>query len=208
MRSVRISASGGDDDRRRAFPPPRRWWQLCVTPYFATRGRGDMRGVPNRSCTQSPPGGGAGLCFLRGEVCIILCTTWLRGVMTACHHLRGGIFGTPFVVPACRHDPAWRNTGLRTAPTAYRGWKLPRLGSSLRYSRSGGDGILCRMMLLHYDLLQKVCPAPRGGRAPRYILCEAVTSLPLIWFLFRFLLCNSRGLRALRRCCPMRRACS
>ena len=54
MRSVRISASGGDDDRRRAFPPPRRWWQLCVTPYFATRGRGDMRGVPNRSTQIAP----------------------------------------------------------------------------------------------------------------------------------------------------------
>ena len=54
MRSIRISASGGDDDRRRAFPPPRRWWQPCVTPYFATRGRGDMRGVPNRSPSIAP----------------------------------------------------------------------------------------------------------------------------------------------------------
>ena len=45
---------GGDNDRRRAFPPPRRWWQLCITPYFATRGRGDMRGVPNR-LTQIAP---------------------------------------------------------------------------------------------------------------------------------------------------------
>ena len=54
IRSVRISASGGDDDRRRAFPPPRRWWQPCVTPYFATRGRGDMRGVPNRSTQIAP----------------------------------------------------------------------------------------------------------------------------------------------------------
>ena len=34
--------------------------------------------------------------------------------MTACHHLWGGIMG---VFPACRHDPAWRNTGLRTAST-------------------------------------------------------------------------------------------
>ena len=78
IRSVRISASGGDDDRRRAFPPPRRWWQLCVTPYFATRGRGDMRGVPNRSCTHSHPGGGAGLCFRRGAVCIILCVNGVK----------------------------------------------------------------------------------------------------------------------------------
>ena len=96
---------GGDDDRRRAFPPPRRWWQPCVTPYFATRGRGDMRGVPNRSCTQSHPGGGAGLCFRRGAVCIILCTTWLCGAITACHHLRGGIFGTPFGGPRMSPTP-------------------------------------------------------------------------------------------------------
>ena len=105
MRSIRISASGGDDDRRRAFPPPRRWWQPCVTPYFATRGRGDMRGVPNRSCTQSHPRGGAGLCSRRGAVCIILCTTWLCGAMTACHHLRGGILGAPFGGPRMSPTP-------------------------------------------------------------------------------------------------------
>ena len=50
--------------------------------------------------------------------------------MMACHHLRGGNWGLRLVVPACRHDPAWRNTGLRTAPTTYRGWKLHRLLSS------------------------------------------------------------------------------
>ncbi len=50
--------------------------------------------------------------------------------MTACHHLRGGIWGLRLMLPACRHDPAWRNTGLRTAPTTYRGWKLHRLLSS------------------------------------------------------------------------------
>ena len=197
MRSLRISASGGDDDRRRAFPPPRRWWQPCVTPYFATRGRGDMRGVPNRSCTQSHPGGGA--------VCIILCTTWLCGAMTACHRLRGGILGCRFVVPACRRHPGQRNTGLRTVPTAYRGWKLPRLWSASPLWRSSSDGIPSPVQRI-YLIYCKKCPAPRWGRAPRYILCEAVTSLPLIGFLFRFLLCNSRGLRALRCCCPMRRA--
>ena len=145
------------------FRHPGRRWQLCETPYFATRGRGDMRGVPNRSCTQSHPGGGAGLCYRCGLACIILCTTWLCGAMTVCHHLRGGILGCRFVAPACRRHPGRRNTGLRTATTAYRGWKLHRLWSSLRYSRSSGDGILCRMVLLHYCLLKKVCPAPRGA---------------------------------------------
>ena len=32
--------------------------------------------------------------------------------------------------PACRHDPAWRNTGLRTAATACRGGGNARLRSS------------------------------------------------------------------------------
>ena len=119
MRSIRISASGGDDDRRRAFPPPRRWWQPCVTPYFATRGRGDMRGVPNRSCTQSHPGGGAGLCFRRGAVCIILCTTWLCGAMTACHHLRGGILGCRLWSPHVADTPVGEIRGYaqRQPPT-------------------------------------------------------------------------------------------
>ncbi|MDY5119464.1 MAG: hypothetical protein SPE65_05750 [Muribaculaceae bacterium] len=37
---------------------------------------------------------------------------------TASHHLRGAIWvGHHHALPACRHDPAWRNTGLRTAAT-------------------------------------------------------------------------------------------
>ena len=39
-----VSANRGDDDLRRTFQPPRQGLQLCVAPYFATRGRGDMRG--------------------------------------------------------------------------------------------------------------------------------------------------------------------
>ena len=205
MRSVRISASGGDDDQRRAFPPPRRWLEPCETPYFATRGRGDMRGVPNRSTSIAPRRWcGAVLPPWCGVYHLVY--HMVACAMTACHHLRGGILGCRFVAPACRRHPCRRNTGLRTAPTAYRGWKLHRLGSSLRYRRSGGDGILCRMVLLHYDLLQKSVPCSGRGRAQGYILCEAVTSLLLIVFLFRFLLCSSRALRALRCCCRMRRA--
>ena len=36
---------------------------------------------------------------------------------TAPHHLRGAILVERRHPPACRHDPAWRNTGLRTAAT-------------------------------------------------------------------------------------------
>ena len=60
------------------FRHPGRRWQLCETPYFATRGRGDMRGMPNRSCTQSHPGGGAGLCSRRGFTCITLCVNGVK----------------------------------------------------------------------------------------------------------------------------------
>ena len=127
------------------------------------------------------PGGGAGLCFRCGAVCIILCTTWLCGAMTACHRLRGGILGCRFVVPACRRHPGQRNTGLRTVPTAYRGWKLPRLWSASPLWRSSSDGIPSPVQRI-YLIYCKKCPAPRWGRAPGYILCEAVTSLLLIGF--------------------------
>ena len=125
---------GGDDDRRRAFPPPRRWWQLCVTPYFATRGRGDMRGVPNRLTSIAPR-----------RWCGAVLPPWC-GVYHLVYHMvvwcndglpppPGWHIGVPFVAPACRRHPGRRNTGLRTATTASRGWKLPRLWSS---SADGG----------------------------------------------------------------------
>ena len=119
-----------DDDRRRAFLQPRRWLEPCETPYFATRGRGDMRGVPNRSCTQSHPGGGAGLCYRRGAVCIILCTTWLCGAMTACHHLRGGIFGTPSCGPRMSPTPRSAKYGATHSGNPSRGGGNARLWSS------------------------------------------------------------------------------
>ena len=68
---------GGDDDRRRAFPPPRRWWQPCVTPYFATRGRGDMQGVPNRS-TSIAPRRWCGAVLLPWFTCITLCVNGVK----------------------------------------------------------------------------------------------------------------------------------
>ena len=39
---------------------PGRWWQLCVAPYFADRGVGDMRGRV-KVAPKSHPGGGARL---------------------------------------------------------------------------------------------------------------------------------------------------
>ena len=37
---------------------PGRWLALCVAPYFATRGRGDMRGPPDGAPNCHPGGGG------------------------------------------------------------------------------------------------------------------------------------------------------
>ena len=99
---------GGDNDRRRAFPPPRRWWQLCETPYFADRGVGDMRGVPNRSTSIAPRrwcGAVLPLWFYVYHFVCQRCKTWSCGAMTACHHLRGGIFGTPFGGPRMSPTP-------------------------------------------------------------------------------------------------------
>ena len=115
------SASSGDDDWRRAFPPPREGLQLCVTPYVADRGVGDMRGGQNRTKRMPPR--------RRWQAVIALCdptshtcdTQYVaRNTMaeaTAPHHLRGAILVERRHPPACRHDPAWRNTGLRTAAT-------------------------------------------------------------------------------------------
>ena len=50
----------GVDDKRRTFPLPREGLQPCVAPYFATRGRGDMRGPP-MGIPQIAPRRGAGL---------------------------------------------------------------------------------------------------------------------------------------------------
>ena len=69
----RHSARGGDDDPRRGNSLPREGLQLCVAPYFATRGRGDMRGgrggvPPNRT-----PEVVRGCRFHHGVACNVLC---------------------------------------------------------------------------------------------------------------------------------------
>ena len=112
QRSVCPTATGGDDDRRRTFSLPREGLQPCVAPYFATRGRGDMRGGRGGVPPKSHPGGGAGLSH--PPWCVSCCVSMLCDAMTACHHLRGGIMGA---FPACRRHPGRRNTGLRTAST-------------------------------------------------------------------------------------------
>ena len=49
-----VSAASQRGGKRRGNSLPREGLQPCVAPYFATRGRGDMRGVPNRSTSIAP----------------------------------------------------------------------------------------------------------------------------------------------------------
>ena len=110
----------GDGGKRRGNSLPREGLQPCVAPYFATRGRGDMRGERGGIPPKSPPRrwceAVASTMVLRATCCVS--RGWLIvscGAMTACHRLRGGNLGCPSVVPACRRHPGRRNTGLRTA---------------------------------------------------------------------------------------------
>ena len=70
--------------------PPRRRWQAVITPHDPTSHPRDTQHVARNAMVAA----------------------------TASHHLRGAIWvGYQHALPACRHDPAWRNTGLRTAAT-------------------------------------------------------------------------------------------
>ena len=72
-----------------------------------------------------------------------------RGTTPGCSHLQPNIpcevvarlrttsgvrFGWGISFPACRHAPAWRNTGLRTAAIPCRGLRLPRRSTALPQS--------------------------------------------------------------------------
>ena len=132
------------DDERRGNSPPREGLQLCVAPYFATRGRGDMRGRRGGVPPKSHPGGVRG-CRIRHGVyrgVYQWCSSWLLGAMTACHRLRGGIFVVAWAVPACHRHPGRRNTGLRTAATPAGVAKMSAFGhrAMLRIAGGGGGG--------------------------------------------------------------------
>ena len=65
-----LCGEGGGE--RRGNSLPREGLQPCVAPYFATRGRGDMRGGRGGVPPKSHPGGGAGLSHSQWR-CIVLC---------------------------------------------------------------------------------------------------------------------------------------
>ncbi|MDY5119881.1 MAG: hypothetical protein SPE65_07870 [Muribaculaceae bacterium] len=82
--------------------------------------------------------------------------------VTAPHHLRGAIWvGHHHALPACRHDPAWRNTGLRTAAT-------PRgvanyLASCNRMRRDRHIGIPKQRRVRPLSSAMRASPLPQRG---------------------------------------------
>ena len=101
---------GEGGGKRRGNSLPREGLQPCVAPYFATRGRGDMRGERGGVPPKSPPRrwwqAVATTMVLRATCCVS--RGWLVGscgVMTACHRLRGGIMGAPIGGPRMSPTP-------------------------------------------------------------------------------------------------------
>ena len=74
---------------------------------------GDGGGAP-RKCH---PGGGGRLSSHHTTTRYTADTQYTILGATAPHPSGVRFGGCPSAVPACRHDPAWRNTGLRTAAT-------------------------------------------------------------------------------------------
>ena len=163
----------------------------CETPYFATRGRGDMRGVPNRS-TQIAPRRWCGavlpLWLDAYHFVCQWCSAWLCGVMTACHRLRGGFWGAVWWSPHVATTPRGEIRGYaRLQPLA--GWRKCSPLVIICRRRSGSDGIPA--MGRHATswlsagrshrrgagpplwVTAKIVPCSGRGRARGYILSEA-----------------------------------
>ena len=95
---------------------PGRRLALCVAPYFADRGVGDMRGDTNGTPICHPGGGGRP--SLHTQPCGTQDDTH-RTTAEAQPRTTSGVRlrSSDLARPAFRHAPAWRNTGFRTAPT-------------------------------------------------------------------------------------------
>ena len=136
-----LCGEGGGE--RRGNSLPREGLQLCVAPYFATRGRGDMRGGRGGVPPKSHPGGGAGLSH--PPWCVSCCVSMLCGVMTACHRLRGGILGVPIGGPRMSPTPRSAKYGATHSFNPCRGWGNVRLWSS------ASRGARCAMLASRAD---------------------------------------------------------
>ena len=136
-----LCGEGGGE--RRGNSLPREGLQLCVAPYFATRGRGDMRGERGGVPPKSPPRrwceAVAATMALRATCCVS--RGWLVGscgVMTACHRLRGGILGAPIGGPRMSPTPRSAKYGATHGCHPLRGLIIPRLSESAARQRRLG----------------------------------------------------------------------
>ena len=104
------------DNKRRGNSLPREGLQLCVAPYFAygCRRHAGTVAVHRENATPEAVAGRHRTTQRPDKQCNICYTT---ADATAPHPSGVRFGGCPSAVPACRHDPAWRNTGLRTAAT-------------------------------------------------------------------------------------------
>ena len=96
--------------RRSPQLPPRRWWQAIIAPQTICYIIYNQDNT-HKTTAGAQPTTASWVAFSRGDL----------------------------VRPACRHDLAWRNTGLRTATTACRGDGNARLRSSSPPRRRAGS---------------------------------------------------------------------
>ena len=107
---------------RRGIINPRRGWQPCVAPYFADLGVGDMRGPPMGAPMMPPRRRWQAVIAPHYPMSHTLIHSMLHATLWWKRQpaTTSGVaiwVGYHHALPACRHDPAWRNTGLRTAAT-------------------------------------------------------------------------------------------
>ena len=127
--------------RRSPQMPPRRWWQAIIAPQTICYIIYNQDNT-HQTTAGAQPRTASGVRFRWGDL----------------------------VRPACRHDPAWRNTGLRTAATTSGVAEMLASGHRFRCWRSGRTlriactPLLCLMMMVG-------CSARRAGRTLR---CDQV----------------------------------
>ena len=107
---------GVGDSKRRGNSLPREGLQLCVAPYFADGCRRHA-GTVEVHRENATPEAVAGCHRTTLPTRYTADTQYTILGATAPHPSGVRFGGCPSAVPACRHDPAWRNTGLRTAAT-------------------------------------------------------------------------------------------
>ena len=95
--------------RRSPQLPPRRWWQAIIAPQTICYIIYNQDNT-HQTTAGAQPRTASGVRFRWGDL----------------------------VRPACRHDPAWRNTGLRTAATSSGVAKMLASGHRLRQRRRAG----------------------------------------------------------------------